>query len=467
MAAPYSPVTVTNYNLNPPADDGSVTPENQLNWSKHKGKIGDPLKTAIESTQTNLTTAFAKLVGGGGVLPSSISYEVVAADQGKLIKMTGSGTTLTTPSASVVGSPFVFGFINLTGGDLILEGNGSQTVDGETSVVVPNLGGGQLWTDGANWFSSGQNWQESVSPPQGRLTLTTLVPVLAADVTAATSIFYTPYVGNKIALWNGTKFSTTTFAEVSQALSDNTKSPVAAAADSVYDVFGWLDGATFRATRGPAWTSATNRGTGAGTSELERVQGIPMNKVSISNGPAANRGIHLATIATDASAQLNMMFEPAAAAGGSANRLDVWNTYNRVEVASMMRPNDNSWTYNSATVRSANASDLNRVTFVRGLAEDMIHAETQQLCLVGTSDVVSAGIGYDATNALSGLIGHITAGGGSAVTALLRGKYSVNAAAGRHFFQVCESGDTSTVTFYGDNGAPTLFQTGLIVTGRF
>lgn len=53
---PYSEVSITGYNSNPPEDDGTQASSNEVSWAKHKTKIGDPLKTAIETTQTNITT---------------------------------------------------------------------------------------------------------------------------------------------------------------------------------------------------------------------------------------------------------------------------------------------------------------------------------------------------------------------------------------------------------------------------
>lgn len=55
---PYTEVTITGYNTNPPPDDGSETSDNEITWAKHKTKLSDPLKTAIETTQSNITTAF-------------------------------------------------------------------------------------------------------------------------------------------------------------------------------------------------------------------------------------------------------------------------------------------------------------------------------------------------------------------------------------------------------------------------
>src|SRR5262245_53098047 len=58
----------------------------------------------------------------------------------------------------------------------------------------------------------------SYSPPCGRLTLTTGVPVTTSDVTGATNIFYTPYVCDTITLWTGTYWATITFTEYTLAL---------------------------------------------------------------------------------------------------------------------------------------------------------------------------------------------------------------------------------------------------------
>ena len=55
--AVYTTVSVSGYNTSPPPDDGSTGTDNQLAWSKHKDKLGDPLKTALESINTNAAAA--------------------------------------------------------------------------------------------------------------------------------------------------------------------------------------------------------------------------------------------------------------------------------------------------------------------------------------------------------------------------------------------------------------------------
>lgn len=56
MGTKYSTVTVSGYNSSPPADDGTQVASNQVKWSTIKTKLPDPLKTALESVNTNLVT---------------------------------------------------------------------------------------------------------------------------------------------------------------------------------------------------------------------------------------------------------------------------------------------------------------------------------------------------------------------------------------------------------------------------
>lgn len=156
MALPYTSVSVSGYNSNPPADDGSQVEANRVKWATIKTKLPDPLKTAIESINSGLLTAFAKVVGGGGVTSTAISYTVVSGDQGKLVKVTASGVTITTPDATSVGSPFVFAVLNNSSGDITLDGNGSQTINGTASLTMAANDGWMVWTDGSNWFVTGR-----------------------------------------------------------------------------------------------------------------------------------------------------------------------------------------------------------------------------------------------------------------------------------------------------------------------
>lgn len=295
-----------------------------------------------------------------------------------------------------------------------------------------------------------------ISAPGGRLTNSSGSPVVTSTVSGATTIYYEPFRGRMVPLYDGSSWQVHDFgAALSQATTDSTKSPAACTTNSNYDVFVWLDGSTYRATRGPAWSSSTARGTGAGTTELEYVQGLLVNKQAITNGPAAQRGLYVGTIRTNASSQVDFTYGSKAAGGGAAV-LGVWNMYNRVRISTSSENGTDSWTYGTGTWRSANASDTTRVSFVSGLADDAFDAVYTQIAYSTASNAFS-GIGYDSTSAFSGRTG------ACGVNAFMTGpaRYSTTAL-GYHYVQAIERLQTTTTagTFYGDNGSDYL-QTGL------
>jgi len=155
MASPFTSATVANYNSNPPADDGSQTEANRVKWSTIKTKLPDPIKTALEADIANTDAAFDKTFGSAGIGNTSTSYQVLSTDQGKLVRATASGITITTPSATDVASPFCFAVVNNSSGSITVDGSGSQTIDGSASITLTTGQGAILHTDGSNWFSCG------------------------------------------------------------------------------------------------------------------------------------------------------------------------------------------------------------------------------------------------------------------------------------------------------------------------
>jgi hypothetical protein len=156
MAAPYTSVSITGYNSNPPADDGSAVAANQILWSTIKTKLPDPVKTAVESINSGLVSAFGKIIGGAGVTSTGVSYGVQSSDQGKLVRATAASITITTPDATSVTSPFVFAVLNNSTGTITIDGSGAQTVDGEANISVASGTGFLMFTDGSNWFTNGR-----------------------------------------------------------------------------------------------------------------------------------------------------------------------------------------------------------------------------------------------------------------------------------------------------------------------
>jgi len=274
--------------------------------------------------------------------------------------------------------------------------------------------------------------------------------VTTADVTGATTVYFTPYKGNVISLYDGAKWTPTVFTELSQATTDTTKSPAAVANNSNYDVFVWNDAGTLRATRGPAWSSDTARGAGAGTTELEVLAGRYVNKIAITNGPAAQRGLYVGTIRSNGSAQIN---------DSEALRC-VWNNFNRVKRAMKKIDTTDSWTYNTAAYRYSNNNAANRLDLVRGLDEDSVHvtASSQMANSVGSVPCLNA-VGLDSSTAVAtGCIRVQTDSENSAgFSSSMRSSWNGTPGLGFHFLAWIENGNGAggTSTWIGDNGTVT------------
>ena len=286
----------------------------------------------------------------------------------------------------------------------------------------------------------------SPSEPQGRLTLTSGTPVLTSTVSGATTIYYALHAGRYVPIYNGTSWTMTDIGgELSQATSDATKSPAACTTNSNYDLFVWDDSGTYRCTRGPAWSSDTSRGTGAGTTELERVAGIYVNKVAITNGPAAQRGTYVGTVRTNGSSTVDFSLGSTASGGGEA-KINVWNAYNRVAVRVSVADSTANWSYASTTWRSSNNSATNRISFVHGLTAEPVSALFSQV-ITSTSGAPKTGINLDSTSATPGPFqGYVNSGAVNIQAVAIYGGYP---GLGSHYLQAMEAGNT-TVSFYGN-----------------
>jgi hypothetical protein len=361
---------------------------------------------------------------------------------------------------------------------------------GKTTAPTVNDDSGDGYAVGDRWIDETNNkeyvaldvtlgaavWIETTGaggsgggPYGGRLSLVTGTPIMTTTQSAKTTVYWTPYNGQSLPIYDGTTMSVTDIGgELSQATTDNTKSPAAVAANKNYDMFVWNDAGTYRCTRGPAWSSDTARGTGASTTELERVKGVMLNKVDITNGPAANRGTYVGSVRSNGSSQIDYIFA-GAAVGGTAGIIGVWNMYNRVDVKMSVHDTTSSWTWSSATVGAmdpgATGSGLNnRISYLVGLGEDSIDLS---MFMRGRTAAVngsnfSYGIGIDVTNALSATC-NVIALSTTAVEGAPTCQKMVQDQLGFHFAQMCQAGDgTNTSSAYGAGS-----QNGLIVRGRF
>src|SRR3990167_575459 len=301
----------------------------------------------------------------------------------------------------------------------------------------------------------------------GRLTLTSATPVLTSDVSASGTVYYALYAHDQVPIYDGTNWTNTTFTELSNVLANSTvgnAGPAAGAADNNYDMFVWSNGGTMTLTRGPVWTNDTTRS--AGTA-LVRQNGIWLNNASITNGPAASRGTYVGTVRT-ISASATVSWELGGAAlNGDPGFLYVWNAYNRIPVSLMVRDSTSSWTYATATWRSANASTSNRVSYVSGLDEEGFMSSYLGSIQkgAGANDQGRIGVGFDVTNDGSGIDGfHGSTDTDVTFVSTASGLFR-SMGLGLHFIQSAEISIAGTTTFYGNTSYDQI--SGLVFSGRF
>jgi hypothetical protein len=335
-------------------------------------------------------------------------------------------------------------------------------IDGDMAVLPGQSA--QFWYDAVSsrWRLMGAFPNQPAQVPGARLTIQAGTPILTASVLGATTVYYSPSENGYANLYNGAAWYTVAFSELSQTLADTTKSPAATIADNLYDMFLWNDAGTLRCTRGPAWSTSLLRGAGAGTTELVRINGSHVNAVDIVNGPAAQRGLYVGTIATDSANQLNMNIDSTAGAGGGNARIDVWNRYNRVLIGIQSRPTDDSWTQAvTGTWRRANASSSNRITFVAGLNQDAISCTIMALGGNSGGNTARVAVGLDSITVPNGF--HGIARMPNAFATAVVASHSGMAGQGSHFLQWLEYTDAGTTTWYGDNGAPDDSRSGMVL----
>lgn len=255
-----------------------------------------------------------------------------------------------------------------------------------------------------------------------RLTLTTATPVTTSDVTAATTIYLTPYLSNEIAIYGGASWAIYTSAEVSIALGTLTSG-------KNYDIFAYWTGSALALEFSAAWTSDTARSDAV----------VMQDGVLVKSADHTRRYVGTfrttATTTTEDSLAKRFLFN-------QSNR--VRRPMKRVEATA-------SWSYAVAnTWRQANASASNQVEYVTGDAGTELDADLT-VPVTGTSNTESVGIGIDSTTAVSGSQAFVD-GFANGVSA--RARYRDFPGLGYH--KVCwleAANTTGGATFYGTNSA--------------
>jgi hypothetical protein len=278
-----------------------------------------------------------------------------------------------------------------------------QTATGATSFIPYGTSGQVLRANGA----AAATWEDQGIFSSGRLTLQSGVPISTTDQTSKSILYFTPYDGDKISLYNGSSWATYTFTERSVTLGTLTN-------NTNYDVFIYNNSGTL-VLELTAWLNDTTRNTSL----------TMTNGVYLKTGALTRR--YLGTIRTTSTTTTE----------DSISKRFVYSFHNRVEKP-LYKNGTTSHTYTTASWRNWNNDATLRVEFVIGIdAAQVIHFGST--CTGATSDVGAgfdgASPGYDSINA-----------GGTGFTQIRSGRaYSSRGFyLGYHYCQMQEYGSSGT-----------------------
>jgi len=379
---------------------------------------GLPISTGVSGLAANVATALAT--------PSSANMRSMITDE------TGTGVAVfnDTPTliAPVLGTPTSGTLTNCSGLPLTgVDITGGTANDIALDDQIPNYD-----TDAAanRKIAVDRLLAAAQHVVEGRLTLTTAVPVTTSDVIGATTVYFTPYNGNRVRIYDGTRWKMYSFTERSLALGTLTSG-------RPYDVFIY-DNAGTLTLEFTAWTSDTARATALTTQD----------GVLVKSGSTTR--LYLGTFRTTSTT---------ATEDSTARRLLV-NYYNQVPGRLYSFDNTNSWNSSASafeawgTGGSGSTTDgITRVAALFPIGDEYIDIEFHGWAShSGAGNPAGVGIGLDSTTVNSAPITvpeiSATAGTQGVAMAAMKGYPGI----GYHFLQMLQRPFGATSSFYGDNG---------------
>jgi len=254
----------------------------------------------------------------------------------------------------------------------------------------------------------------------GRLTLTSGSPVTTSDVTAATSVYFTPYLGNRISLYNGASWKIHQFTERTLSLSGF-------AADTNFDIFLYNNSGTLT-LEAVAWSGSAIRATALAVQD----------GVYVKSGDSTRR--YLGTIRTTGTI---------GQCEDSGTKRFVANYYNKVPRNLNIPAPSGSWTYSSGTWRVLNNdSNLTAHIVIPVSGEIKVHL-VAKVCTTTTS-AGRISVGKDGSELSSR--GRMTIGDWWDWATVIVHNDDIPSA-GYHYYQPGESATTSLSLQYSEVGS--------------
>lgn len=446
------------------------------------------IKAALKATFPNATKPFRF----PSILSKTANYTVAAADDNALIvaDATGGAFAISFPAGLTAGFSVTIVKSDVSANAVTVDTADSATINGANTRSLATQYDVETYTfDGSNWVATVMppaatttikgvaelatlaevkaldatrittaaniaGWLASALMPGGRLTLTTGEPVMPADVSGGTALYYTPYVSTYVPLWDNSAsiWKLYEFAELTLNFSSNSGHTGYHQSGKNFDVFVFNDGGTIRLGTGPAWTDDTTRSAALAYKDGKLTNNTTMtlrfgsasgNTVSV----AANEALYVGTMRASADGQCTWTPNPNAAAGGSNNKLYLWNMYHRRQVVAVQKDSNTSHTYTTATYRAFANSNSTRISFIAGRAEGNFVAQLTVLANPSSGNA-EPGIGYDKTNDRdSAKAENADAGVNNQIYAI----YSRRTELGHHYVQEVERAAASGTTTWYDS----------------
>lgn len=375
------------------------------------------LPGAVQANITGVGTITAGTWSGGTITPAHGGTGLTSGTAGGLLAFSAPGTLVSTGTFTS-GAPILGGGSGLPTAGTV-SGNTTEFATISGALISGNFtksdASGNLVDAGTaignvSAGTAGQIGQYSVAgstisgltmipPAGGRLTLTSGTPVLTGSVAGATTVFWSPYNGQIVPIWDGVaNWKIVNCGELSNITSNSSvgsAGPAAVGANGIYDLFVWVNGSTCTLTRGPVWTNNMTRSAG-----LTRQNGILLNTSSVTNGPLALTGTYVGSICSNGGSTIDYIFG-AAASGGTAARFCIWNQFNRVSTGTTVTDSGVAYALTSVTIRQARASAGNQIGFLLGQNEDGISGSyaSRILSAATLNANLSWCLGFDSTSA--------------------------------------------------------------------
>lgn len=372
---------------------------------------GSGSKTAGLWYLTDATKAYSSLAGTVGVVPATI-----ASGANGTIRVAGIITGLTglTAGTTYYLSASTPGVLTATAPSTNVRKVG--IADTTTSIVLdlnPNVP------------------PVPICDVNGRLTLESGVPISVSDQALKTALYFTPYKGNRVPIYDGTRWTIRTFTELVIA--------VPATTATNYDVFLY-DNAGALTLELVAWVSSTFIfGSGTYTQTRPKQDGMYVKSTNGTTIDATH--LYLGTMRTADTGQCSDI-------GLSKGERFVWNYYNRVRRPMVVRDSTATWAYGTNTYRlmNADAGSNDLMTCVIGVAEITVDLTLSVTVGTASTTTVYVAIGYDDTTQPAAYcrMSPVTGGNYGAVTAAL----TMQPAIGFHSFAPLEKANAPT-TWYG------------------